>query len=536
MGRIVISGEEAKEKLVEGVNALADIVKLTMGPAGRNVLLNDVMKQRITKDGVSVAKEIKFDDPVMEAGARLVKEAAQKTCDDSGDSTTLCTLLTQVIVNRGMEILKEGSIRPIELKRMMDENCKKVVEQLNKMAVPCEDDERLMQVAMVSSNGDEKVAELVCKALKQATKDGAVGVETSPTNYSYVDTVMGMRFERGFESEYFQNNDNMKNCVFESPNIVLYRGKLDNINEFVKILEPSINIGRPLVIMADEYSLDVINALAINKVQNGFRLCAIRLPAFKEQRDAMVEDLEILLGCKAVNTPSCPIDEFSTYENLGSCDKITIDKHYTTITGGDGDPEALRTRIEAIREEIEHSTDDNTIARLRERLVKLSGGVSIIYIGSDSETETNEIKDRVDDAICAVRSAMQEGVVPGGGIALHTIAIDMSQSKDSIEKMLSDVLEAPFLQLLTNAGYNEAFTQNSSNSIGMLNHHKPVTELIGIDITSDFFLGGFSFQPCNMLDSGIIDPKKSIRVALENAVSVAGMLLSTEACVVEDPR
>lgn len=530
MSKIILSGEKAKEKMVEGVNQLVDIVKLTMGPAGRNVLLNNVAKQRITKDGVSVAKEIKFEDPVVEAGARLVKEAAQKTCDDSGDSTTLCSLLTQSLIKYGL-IMLDDNIRPIEFKRQLDSISSGIVKALNEMAIPCESDEMLMQVAMISANGDKEIAELVCKAMKQATKDGAVGIETSPTNESYVETVMGMRFERGFESPYFQNDELSKTCQFDSPNILIYRGKLDNINEFVKMLEPSINIGMPLVIMADEFSQDIINALAMNKVQNGFRLCAVRLPSFKEQRDEMVSDLEILLGCSAINTPKCPIESFDVDIHLGSCDKIIVDKHFTTITGGDGDENLLHQRIEDLRNMIDGCDNPDTIARLRERLVKLSGGVSVIYIGSDSETETDEIKDRVDDAVCAVRSAMQEGIVPGGGIALLSAAYKY-MSYDKAGVAICKTLQMPFRQLLMNAGFADSDIDKAIEKVIVSNEKLPTDKLVGFDIRNIDNLN----EMVEMIGNGIIDPKKSIRVALENAVSVAGMLLTTEACVVEDIR
>lgn len=531
MGRIIMSGKDAKEKMKEGVDSLVDIVKLTMGPAGRNVLLNNVMKQRITKDGVSVAKEIKFDDPVIEAGARLVKEAAQKTCDDSGDSTTLCSLLIQKIINAGTPLLENKTMRPIELKRALDEICADIVSKLNDMAIPCDTDDMLMQVAMISANGDKEIAQLVCDAMKQATKDGAVGIETSQSNTSYVETVMGMRFERGYESEYFQNDEASKSCVFDSPNILIYRGKLDNINEFVKVLEPSINIGMPLVIMADEFSQDIINALAMNKVQNGFRLCAVRLPAFKEQRDAMVSDLEILLGCEAINTPKYSMEDFSTDIHLGSCDKVSIDKHFTTITGGDGDENLLHSRIEELRAMIESSDNPDTIARLRERLVKLSGGVSIIYIGSDSETETEEIKDRVDDAVCAVRSAMQEGIIPGGGVAMLSLA--ESYQNSPIYTLVRKMLMAPFIQLFMNCGFDSSMSRKIVEETAVKNMGKPAEEMLGYNIRN---VNDNRMSVVYMIYSGIIDPKKSIRVALENAVSVAGMFLTTEACVVEDPR
>lgn len=531
MSKIILSGKDAKEKMIEGVNKLVNIVKLTMGPAGRNVLLNNVMKQRITKDGVSVAKEIKFDDPVIEAGARLVKEAAQKTCDDSGDSTTLCSLLIQSLIKYGFNAMSDYNVRPIEFKRKLDSLVSQIVKQLDNMAIPCESDDMLMQVAMISANGDKEIAELVCKAMKQATKDGAVGIETSPTNESYVETVMGMRFERGFESPYFQNDELSKTCQFESPNILIYRGKLDNINEFVKILEPSINIGMPLVIMADEFSQDIINALAMNKVQNGFRLCAVRLPSFKEQRDEMVGDLEILLGCSAINTPRYPIESFNADIHLGSCDKIVVDKYFTTITGGDGDENLLHQRIEDLRNMIDGCDNPDTIARLRERLVKLSGGVSVIYIGSDSETETEEIKDRVDDAVCAVRSAMQEGIVPGGGITLLFMANRYSQSGEAGVAM-SNTLQMPFRQLLINAGFSNDEIDDSVSKIVVANAKLPVEKMVGFDIRNIDNLN----ITAEMINHGIIDPKKSIRVALENAVSVAGMLLTTEACVVEDVR
>lgn len=534
MSKIILSGKEAKQKMLEGIDGLANIVKLTMGPAGRNILLNNVSTQKITKDGVSVAKDIKFDDPVVEAGARLVKEAAQKTCDDSGDSTTLTCVLTQNIIHNGLSAIEKYKVRPIELKRAIDGVCKIIIDNLDRIAIPCNSDKMMKQVALISANGDIEIADLVCTAMKQATKDGAVGIETSSSNESYVETVTGMRFERGMESPHFQNNEFAKTCEFDSPNIILYRGKLDNINEFVQILEPSINIGRPLVIMADDFSMDVINAFAINKVQNGFKLCAVRLPSFKEQRDAMVDDLSILLDCLPINTPQQPIEKFRPGIHLGSCDKIVIDRHYTTITGGDGDEANIRRRIEAIRDMIDRSDSKDEIARLRERLVKLSGGVSVIYVGSDSETETNEMKDRVDDAVCAVRSAMQEGVIPGGGATLLSLInfIPASIGDNSAEQIARSIMQhalyEPIIQLFKNAGYMEK--EDYSRISKIVEEFKETKNIYGFDINN------ITDTPVDLLNLGIIDPKKSIRVAIENAVSVAGMFITTEACVVEDYR
>lgn len=536
MGRIVMSSQEAKNRLLEGVNSLVDIVKVTMGPAGRNVLLNNGMSQRITKDGVSVAKEIKFDNPTKEAGARLVKEAAQKTCDDSGDATTLTSVLIQAIVVYGSELLSETNIRPIELKRQLDAACKYIVNQLNELAIPCDNDEMLHQVALISSNGDKEIADLVVQAMKQATKDGAVGIETSESNESYVETVMGMRFERGWESEFFQNDENSKACIFESPNVLIYRGKLDNINEFAKMLEPAINIGMPLLIMADEFSQDITNALAMNKVQNGFRLCAVRLPAFKEQRNAIVSDLEVLLGCKAVNTRECSVDDFNVETNLGSCDKVVVDRHFTTITGGDGDKDELTERIDGLRFMVERCGDKDVTARLRERLVKLSGGVSIIYVGSDSETETEEIKDRADDSVCAVRGAMLEGIVPGGGVTLMKIIDDCKNPAgfEDIYDMMKRVCYAPVIQLIVNACEDDVYAGYVASQISDNNKYKSISEVVGIDLKKPIYDENPKFD-C-LIECGIIDPKKSIRSALENAISVGGMLLTTEACVVEDIR
>lgn len=528
MTKIILSGKEAKSKMLKGVTDTVDIVKITMGPAGRNVLLNNVMTQKITKDGVSVAKEIKFDDPVMEAGARLVKEAAQKTCDESGDATTLTSVLIEAIINSANKHCHD--IKPIELKRILDRNCKIVTDYLKDISINCVDDDIMLRnVAYISTNSDKELSRLVFDAIKKATKDGAVGIESSMTDKSYVDTVTGMRFERGYESQYFQNDENGKVCMFESPNIIIYRGKIDNIPSLVKILEPSINIGRPVVIIADDYSEDIINALTINKVQNGFKLCAIKTPSFKAQREAMVSDLEILLGCHAINTPKWPIDKFDVNIHLGSCDKIVIDRHYTTITGGDGSETALNTRIEEIRRAIDNSDNKDEIARLKERLVKLSGGVSIIYIGSDSETETAEIKDRADDAVCAVRSAMQEGIVPGGGAALFSATNLFEKEDNNIRNMMFDILIAPMKQIADNAYMTDEEFQSCVKYIQ--NAYKKDKVICGISYHDKL---PYTRIMNNMIEAGVVDPTKSIRTAFENAVSVASMLLTTEACVIED--
>lgn len=516
---IIKKDEKFTEVMLEGIIEMADIVTRTMGPGGNNVaLMDEYGNVKVTKDGVTVAKSVVFDDPVKDIGARLLREAAQKTCDDSGDGTTTTILLASEMVRSGMGLIDE--VFASDLKNQMHEAASMIIETMKEIVVPCNDEKMMKHVAMVSSNGDEEISDLVVEAMVKATKDGAVSIEASQSGKSYVETISGMRFERGFESNYFINDDGMKTCTFDAPNILIIRGKVDNMVEFIKVLEPSINIGRPLVIMADDFSMDIINALAVNKVQNGFKLCAVKLPSFDEQRDAMVNDLEHLLGAVAVGTPSYPFDKFDPEINLGSCERVVIDKHFTTIAGGDGDENLIQYHIQGIREQINHEDDQNTIARLKERLVKLSGGLSVIHVGASSDVEIGEKKDRVDDAVCAVRSALQEGIVPGCGNAyVYAVVKNMKDNDKPGHRTVFNAVSQVMSKVSENAECEnlevDAITgiiKNKANK-GIDAKNRAISE--------------------DMIGDGIIDPFKSIRVALENAVSVASMILTTNACVIK---
>lgn len=518
--------EEGIDKILDGMNGLASITSLTLGPGGKNVMLHNVMREpHITKDGVSVAKEVMYEDPFMNAGAMLLRNVSKKTCDDVGDATTTSCLISYIGTEIGLSKTRENAgIRPIRLKRELDAVCKKLVSHIQDLAVPCDDEGMMEKVATVSVNGDKELARLVCKAMRQATKDGAVSIETSPNSESFVDTVTGMRFERGWESEFFKNNENMNTCTFESPNVMIWRGTVDNVKEFMKALEPSLNIGRPLLVMADNYSYDIVNMLAMNKVNMGFNICAVKLPSFGEQREDMVHDLEILLSCRAINTVKDPVDSFDPEIHLGSCDKVTVDRHFTTISGGDGSVEDINARIRQIRDEIDNTTDNSKAAKLKERLVKLAGGVSIIYIGSDSETETNEIKDRVEDAVCAVRSAMQEGVVPGGGVTyiyLSVLLDKMDNASKEAKDVLHNMLTAPFFKMMSNIGYDkDSETAKETYDKLRLQFAEGKPDAITVfDMEHEGFVN-------DCYKEGLVDPAKVSRVALENAVSMAGMIIT----------
>lgn len=519
MSKIILRDKQCKERMMEGIKEMYEMVSMTLGPGGKNVALVDGFGNlRVTKDGVSVAKAVKFDDPVMEAGAKLIREAAQKTCDDSGDGTTTTTILAYKIISEGLKIMSGGNIKPFEFRNKLVAACNKAVDYMKDMVLPCDSEERIHQIAMISSNGDSAISDLVTEAIVKATKDGAISIETSQSGYSYVEIITGMRFEKGLESDYFINDSSLKSCTFEAPNIVVIRGKVDNMKEFVKILEPVIEIGRPVLFMADDFSMDIINALALNKVQNGFKLCAVKLPSFGDQRDAMVEDICTLIGCEPIGTPKYSYDNFNVDIHVGSCERTVVDKHYTTIAGGDGNEIDITNRIQLIRNEIEHNDNSDEVARLRERLVKLSGGLAIIHVGAASDTETGEIKDRVDDAVCAVRSALEEGIVPGAGkayIHANNNLIDECNTKDEGVSVLVSVLDSISDRIITNSGISVSENNTYYNNEGV---NAATGEYVD-----------------DLIEAGIIDPFKSVRVALQNAVSVACMFLTTEGCVIEVP-
>lgn len=538
--KVILNGKKARRSMIYGMNRLHDAVCCTLGPAGRNVLIKGAFGEpRVTKDGVSVAKEVILDDPTEEAGAQLVRAAASKTCDDVGDSTTTVTVLTASLVNGAYKLMNTNpNIRPIDIKRGMDEACRMASAYIREHAIKC-NEELALSVATIAANNDRNIGKLVYDAIRKAGKDGAVTIETSPTNYSYVETIMGMKFERGWESQYFTNDEFQRECAFEGCNILLFDGKIDNLNSFIKILEPSINIGRPLLIIADDYDMEVINALAINKVQNGFKICAIKAPAFKKQRKLIMEDLSILLGAKIVNSPRYRVTDQRPFnvDWLGSCDKVVITRHDTIIVGGDGDKKLIDKRCEELRVSYDTETDKDEKAAIKDRLAKLAGGVSIIYVGSDSETETGEIKDRVEDAVCSMRAAMAEGVVPGGGSMYIALFDELVRNEPMINERLINgyktvefALLAPITRMLVNSFYStDEVTKIIQTIRAKIADDKKPMPRFGMNIETGLYAN-------DMIEEGVVDSAKASRMALENAVSVAGMFITTECSIVDDTR
>lgn len=505
MSKIIKSGKECRNGMFSGMERLYDIVSKTLGPGGRNIAIVDGFGNlKVTKDGVTVARSMSFDDEVEECGAKLLKEAAQKTCDESGDGTTTTIVLAYNLIRECKKALsnKAQKTTVTDMRNSLNASAAFAVEKMKELAVPCVSEKDMHDVALISANGDEEIARLVTEAVMKATKDGSVSIEGSQVGHSYVETISGMNFERGYESDFFINDKDMRVCSFESANVVIMRGKIDSILDIAEIIDPLVALKRPILFMADDYSVDVVSALAMNNVRSPeINVCAVKLPAFGQQRDLMVEDICLLLGCKPINTAQYSFKDFDPEIHVGSCDRIVVSKTSTTIAGGDGDQNILMEHIENLREEINHEEDNDKVARLKERLVKLAGGISIIHVWASSDTEMNEIKDRVDDAVCAVRSAMMEGVVPGCGMAyLHarsclagiTIGDKILQSVlDCVSRMVMDNAEIPYEE-------------------GM--------EKVAKD---------YSEAP------SVIDPFKSVRIALMNAVSAACMFLTTEGCVIE---
>lgn len=530
----ILFKDEARSKMLEGMSLLVDAVSCTLGPSGRNVLIRDIYKEpRITKDGITVAKAVCSSDPTVNSGIQLLRQASQKTCDDVGDGSTTVCILTKSIIDYIISNPSYKKMRPINIKQGIEAAAADMVKYIESVSVSIKNRPNLIKaIASISANNDKSVGELVYKAVVESTQDGAISVETSPVNYSYVETMMGMRFDRGMESSYFANDEFGRDCVLENCLVFLYEGKLENAMELVNVMDAAVNMKKPLLIVADSFSMDVINALAINKVQNGFKFCAIKAPSFGEQRKAIMDDLAIMLGATIVGTPKVSMDDF-TEEVFGICDKATITKNDTTIMGGYGDENAIAERINQLRHETEVNIGKKQ-AEFRERLTKLSGGVSIIYVGSNSEAETGEIKDRVDDAVCAVRAAMKEGVVPGGGSTLiRACSNAMLNYKDKYNDKNEEfkygyesmclASTQPFVCIFKN-GYHEDSEINGFTSYM-------------IEMSDKFPKCGYNAKDVkfveNMVKEGIVDPTSVAKMTILNAVSIASMFLTTDCSIVD---
>ena len=517
---------EARDLLKNGVDQLANAVKVTLGPKGRNVVLEKKFgAPQITKDGVTVAKEIDLEDPFENTGAQLVKSVASKTGDDAGDGTTTATLLAQSIINEGLKNVTAGA-NPMDLKRGIDKAVKAVVEYIESSAEKVDDNyDKIEQVATVSANNDKEIGKLLADAMRKVSKDGVISIEESKSRDTHIDVVEGMQFDRGYLSGYFVTDPDKLECVFDQPLILIYDKKISNIKEFLPILQPAAESGRPLLVIAEDVDSEALTTLVVNRLRSGLKICAVKAPGFGDRRKAMLEDIAVLTGGVVISEEKGLKLEQATLDMLGTCEKVTISKDNTTIVDGAGTKEAIADRVAAIKNEIANTTSSYDKEKLQERLAKLSGGVAVLYVGANSEVEMKEKKDRVDDALCATRAAIEEGVVAGGGTtyiraldALEKVKGDNSDEQTGIN-IVARAIEEPLRQIVFNAGGEGAVVvqkvREGKGDFGY-NAHTDVYE--------------------DLRQSGVIDPAKVARVALENAASIAGMFLTTECLIVDKPE
>lgn len=516
---------EAREQLKKGVDALANAVKVTLGPKGRNVIIEKKFgAPHITKDGVTVAKEIELADPFQNTGAQLVKSVASKTGDDAGDGTTTATVLAQSIVATGLKNVAAGA-NPMDLKRGIDKAVAKVVEHVKAQSEQVGDNyDKIEQVATVSANNDSEIGKLIADAMKKVSKDGVITIEEAKGRETTIGVVEGMQFDRGYLSPYFVTNTEKMECEMENPLILIYDKKISNLQEFLPILNPAAQTGRPILVIAEDVDSEALTTLVVNRLRAQLKICAVKAPGFGDRRKAMLEDIAVLTGGVVISEEKGLKLEQATIEMLGSAEKVTITKDNTTIVGGKGDKENIKERVNQIKNEIANSKSSYDKEKLQERLAKLSGGVAVLYVGAASEVEMKEKKDRVDDALCATRAAIEEGTIPGGGVALirATEALESLEGDNADEttgiKIVKRAIEEPLRQIVENAGLEGSVVvekvRNQKGDFGY-NARKDTYE--------------------NLRESGIIDPAKVCRVALENAASIAGMFLTTE-CVICDAK
>ena len=514
---------QAREGLKRGVDALANAVKVTLGPKGRNVIIDKSFGgPQVTKDGVTVAKEVELEDALENMGAQMVKEVASKTNDLAGDGTTTATILAQAIVHEGLKNVAAGA-NPMDLKRGVDKAVEAIVKDLDKQSVQVGDSsEKIKQVASISANNDETIGTLITEAFEKVGKEGVITVEEAKGTDTYVDVVEGMQFDRGYLSPYFVTNAEKMEADLESPYILLFDKKISTMKDLLPVLEPVAQTGKPLVIVAEDVDGEALATLVVNKLRGTVKIAAVKAPGFGDRRKAMLEDIAILTGGTVISEERGFNLENTTIEMLGTAEKVTIDKDNTTIVNGSGDAEAIKARVNQIKAQIESTTSDYDKEKLLERLAKLAGGVAVLYVGAASEVEMKEKKDRVDDALHATRAAVEEGIVSGGGVALLNARKSIQKIKaENVDEatgnqIVFNAVEAPLRTIVTNAG-GEGSVVVSKVEEGKAN--------FGYDAKSETYV--------DMQDAGIIDPKKVTRVALENAASVAGMVLTTECALID---
>ncbi len=517
---------DAREKLKDGIDALANAVKVTLGPKGRNVVIQKSFgAPAITKDGVTVAKEVELEDPVANMGAQMVKEVASKTADAAGDGTTTATVLAQAMVTAGLKNVAAGS-NPMDLKRGIDKAVRVVVENLKKQTETIGDDfSKIQQVAAISANNDEEIGKLIADAMKRVSKDGVITVEEAKGTETYMDVVEGMQFDRGYLSPYFITDAEKMVADYENPYLLITDKKISNMQDLVPVLEKSLQTGRPLLILAEDVDSQALGVLVVNRLRAGLKVVAVKAPGFGDRRKAMLEDIAILTGGTVISEEQGYKLENAGLEHLGSCERITVDKDNTTIVGGKGKSDDIKGRVNQIKQQIEATTSDYDREKLQERLAKLSGGVAVLYVGAATEVEMKEKKDRVDDALHATRAAIEEGIVAGGGVALVRTLDSLKELKGENEDenygiaIVRKSLEAPIRIISENAGVD-----------GSVVFHKVA------DNKGAFGYNARHDRYEDLKKAGIIDPTKVTRIALENAASIAGLVLTTECVINEKPE
>ena len=516
---------DARELLRQGADALANAVKVTLGPKGRNVVIEKKFgAPRITKDGVSVAKEIELEDPFQNAGAQFVKSVASKTGDDAGDGTTTATVLTQAILTEGMKNVAAGA-NPLDLKSGIDKAVGKVVESIKAQAEQVGTNyDKIEQVATISANNDAEIGKLIADGMREVSVDGVITIEDAKGRDTVLKTVKGMQFDRGYLSAYFVTDPEKMTCEMENPYILIYDKKISNLQEFLPVLKPTVESGRPLLVIAEDVDSEALTTLVVNRLRTQLKICAVKAPGFGDRRKAMLEDIAVLTGGVVISEEKGLKLEQATIDMLGTADKVSISKDFTTVVDGHGDKDAIAQRIQQIKNEIKNSTSEYDKEKLQERLGKLSGGVCVLQVGAASETEQKEKKDRCDDALCATRAAVEEGIVTGGGVAyiraqaaLEGFSGDNADENTGIQ-IIRRAIEEPLRQICKNAGVEGAVVVNKVRE-GEGN--------FGYNAKNDTY--------GDLREVGVVDPAKVTRVALENAASVAGMFLTTE-CVICDKK
>ena len=525
MSKEILFNIDARDELKKGVDAIANAVKVTLGPKGRNVIIEKKFgAPQITKDGVTVAKEIELEDAFQNLGAQLVKEVASKTGDDAGDGTTTATVLAQSIVTVGLKNVTAGA-NPMDLKRGIDKAVAQVVKGIAAQAKSVGDDyDKIEQVATVSANNDAVIGKLIADAMRTVTKDGVITIEEAKGTDTHIDVVEGMQFDRGYISPYFVTNTEKMEVEMEKPYILIYDKKISNLKELLPVLEPAVQSGRPFLIIAEDVESEALTTLVVNRLRASLKICAVKAPGFGDRRKEMLEDIAILTGGVVISEEKGIALDQATLEMLGSAEKVTVNKDNTVIVNGSGEKVKIEQRVAQIKAQIATTTSDYDREKLQERLAKLAGGVAVLYIGAGSEVEMKEKKDRVDDALSATRAAIEEGIVPGGGVAYIRCIDSLSKVKTENEdeatgvEIVKRAIEEPLRQIVANAGKEGAV---------VVQKVREGKDDFGYNARTDVYE--------NFIAAGVVDPAKVARVALENAASIAGMFLTTE-CVIAEKK